>query len=241
MVKMVCIVPARMKSSRLPGKPLRLIQGNSMISTVLNNASDIFKANLYCATDSKQIAQEVDEKGYKSIMTSSNHQNGTERIIEALEHLPEVEWVINLQGDEPMMTSDYIQHFISNVDFSNTNVVYNGMCAATAEEAESLHSPKVVVDSEDNLLYMSRSRIPNNAKSHDSVEYLKQACIYAFPRVVLLDTMKNSRGQLEKSEDIEILRFLEQGVKIRMIRMPSPTQAVDTLSDLELVNQMLSE
>lgn len=234
------IIPARFKSTRLPGKPLVDLCGKPMIQHVWEQCCKAVGRNkVYIATDDIDIARVVERLGAKVIMTSENCLTGTDRIAEANEIL-DLDFVINVQGDEPLINPNHIKAVIEL--YIETEEIVNAMCKITTEkEFKSFNVPKVVCDENSKLLYMSRAAVPIS-KSGGFVFGYKQVCIYAFSREHLsFFMMKKKKSKLEEVEDIEILRFLEAGYLIRMLEVDSGSIAVDTLEDVSRVRLVLME
>lgn len=237
-MKKKVFIPARYKSSRLPGKPLIEICGRSLILRVCDKvATAIGKENLVVLTDDDRIFSHVEAGGYDVLMTSENCETGTDRIAEAIKQL-DVDVAINVQGDEPLLNPDDIK---SIYDMANESEVINCYCTIdSSEDLQRSSLPKVVFNQQQQLLYMSRAAIPNN-KALTNGNGHKQVCIYSFPKEALkLYGPGKEKSPLESIEDIEILRLLEAGWTIKMIPA-SDTIAVDVPEDVEAVEKALNE
>ena len=138
-----------------------------------------------------------------------------------------------MQGDEPVFPEKDLKLFISKA-IKNKKILLNGYCdIKNFEDFKSLSIPKVVIDEKENLLYMSRSAIPGNKKNR-FIKAWRQVCVYSFPREILLKITKNNKkSKLENIEDIEILRFIEKGMSVKMIKLSNKSLAVDTKKDLK--------
>tara|TARA_Y100000590_G_scaffold314564_2_gene355658 strand:- start:11130 stop:12845 length:1716 start_codon:yes stop_codon:yes gene_type:complete len=237
------VIPARYKSSRFPGKPIIDIDGTPMIIRVADIAAKVIpKENIYIATEDSRIASVVDDYDYNVILTSDNCLTGTDRVCEAAQEI-DSDIIINIQGDEPLLNPDDIQKVIDE-KLKYPDRVINCFSMLNPKEASNRNIPKVVFDSDNNLVYMSRSPIPGT-KSGYSRKIYKQVCIYGFTRNELLSFyeygLKNGKTEIEWKEDIEILRFLEIGTKVRMLETFSDTQAVDIEDDVEKVLKILNK
>ena len=236
------IIPARYKSTRFPGKPLTPILGKPLIYHVIDKASEVIKKNeIYIATDDDRIKDAVKEYGYNVVMTSSNCLTGTDRVAEASKSI-ESKYFINLQGDEPLIDSqDLIKAKNKKIEFPNH--VINGYTEIKENElVDHTSIPKVVINEKEELIYMSRSRIPGSKNKNVNYKYLKQVCIYAFNKDELKKFYsRNKKGKLEKIEDIEILRFFEDNIKIKMIRLNSESVAVDEKKDVKKVEKIIKK
>ena len=241
-MRSVVIIPARFGSSRFPGKPLVPLLGKPMVLWVAElSARAVGAENVYVATEDHQICGVVNSAGFQSVMTTNDALTGTDRLAQAAEQV-ESDIYINVQGDEPLLDPfDIVK--IRDAKYANINMIINGFCWITAEEnPSSVNLPKVVTNECGDLVYMSRVALPGfkDAKCAPS-RYKKQVCIYAFTREELVAFRGFGRkSELEKVEDIEILRFLELGKKIRMVETQSGSLAVDVPEDVERVEQQLS-
>ena len=239
-MKTVIIIPARYKSTRLPGKPLKLIMGETMIYRVWENIAKIFsKKNIYVATDDKKIMNHCKVKKINCIMTSKSCKTGTDRIAEASKKI-KADIYINVQGDEPLLKSKDILKVI-NVAKKRPNTVLNCMTKIKdRDEYLSKNVPKVIFDKNRKLTYMSRAPIPSSKKNIFKIAY-KQVCIYSFPKNSLkLFGNKNKKSFFENIEDIEILRFIENGITVEMIELNSSSISVDNHRDLKKVRKIFN-
>lgn len=240
-LKVAVLIPARFESSRFPGKPLVDILGTPMIVRVCAIAEQAVGAgNVFVATDSQKIAEVVKEAGFSPIMTGLA-TTGTDRVAEAAQQI-DADIIINVQGDEPLLNPQDIIDVIAQKKKCMHEVI-NGMCELVAgDNPDSINIPKVVAAEGGRLLYMSREPIPGwktFTKKADRV-YWKQVCIYAFTKDELEIYAAHSRGAIEKSEDIEILRFLEIGYPVKMVKTRGNTIAVDVPEDVAKVEGVLS-
>lgn len=231
----VIIIPARYESSRLRGKPLVDLDGLPMIvRTWRQCAKAVASSSIYVATDDVRIEAICGEHGIQSIMTSPECLTGTDRVAECARKL-EAEVFINVQGDEPVFNpADLLKLIDAAHQFPGE--VLNGVCEINDEaHFRSGSIPKVVVRQDGRLLYMSRAPIPSN-KRHSYVKAWRQVCAYVFPRKALQAFVsQRSKTPLEQIEDIEILRFLELGLDVRMVTLSEDSIAVDTPEDIETV------
>ncbi|MCK5696962.1 MAG: 3-deoxy-manno-octulosonate cytidylyltransferase [Gammaproteobacteria bacterium] len=229
------LIPARYQSSRFPGKPLVDICGQPMIKHVWQRCCQaVGSEKVFIATDNDAIASVVTTFGGQVIMTSSDCLTGTDRLAEANQQL-NCDFIINVQGDEPLINPEDIRSVIKEY-LSNPEQVVNAMCKINSQEDfHSLNVPKVVCDTHSSLLYMSRAGVPL-AKNGDFIAAYKQVCIYAFSKAHLeLFYASNQKTPLEAIEDIEILRFLEQGIGVKMVEVAQGSLAVDVPSDVEKI------
>lgn len=239
MKKGAVIIPARYKSSRFPGKPLIDIHGKSMIQRVYERCVQSVGINrVYVATDDIRIEENVRGFGGRSVLTSSDCLTGTDRIAEANAKLG-YDFIVNVQGDEPLINPLDILKVFSHMEHDCSNIV-NCYSVLSKEEKLMASVPKVVVSNTGKLLYISRGGIPFN-KSGNPKPLYKQVCIYGFSKSHLEIFSKSSlKTQIEEFEDIEVLRFLEMDYKVQMIQVEAGSVAVDTPNDLERVKRVIS-
>ena len=238
MIKTVIIIPARFKSSRLPGKPLKKILGKEMILWVAKKSEKVAgKKNVFIATDDERIKKVVVKNSYNCIMTSSKCLTGTDRVAEASRKI-NADIYINVQGDEPLIKTNDIKKIIDLKKKIKQSVI----CGfSTLNKNDSEEIPKVVMNKYNELVYASRLKIPANKIKSKNVKYFKQVCVYAFNKTELKKFSRKKKSSLEKYEDIELLRFLDLGVKIKMKKISASSFAVENKADLKRVNKFLSE
>lgn len=240
----VAIIPARMASSRFPGKPLKPILGLSMIEHVYRKVSlcDLFEG-VYVATCDQQISDEVERFGGKAILTSDRHETCIDRVAEAVENL-NAEIIVNVQGDMPLVHPDALKQLIAPL-LEDKHLMFTDMMGVIQNdlETDSLNVVKVVVDGEKNALYYSREPIPSLRKSSaaSSIQRYKQFGINAFRRDALLTFVRLSRTPLEKAESVDMLRLLENGYKVRMVVSPYDAIGVDTPEDIMRVEKLMEQ
>lgn len=233
------IIPARYQSSRFPGKPLVNILGKPMIQHVWEKCVQAVKReSVYIATDNQKIKDITEGFGGNVVMTSSDCLTGTDRIAEANEILG-FDIVINVQGDEPIINPSDIKKVLKAYQ-STPGTIVNAMSEISDEsEYYSLTVPKVVVSKSNRLLFMSRSPLPCS-KANEFTKAYKQVCIYAFSRDHLNFFMSaKKKTALEDIEDIEILRFVENDIPVKMVNVSSGSIAVDVPADVVKVIEKL--
>ncbi len=242
-MKTVSVIPARYNSSRYPGKPLINLLGKPMVIRVAELASKALGVeNTYVATDDQRIYDIVNIYGFKVIMTSKRALTGTDRIWESAQ-LINADIYVNVQGDEPLLNPDDILKILQ-VKKQLPNEVINGMKQLQPdEEPNNINLPKVVTNEKKQLVYMSRLPIPYlKSKDNTPVAFWKQVCIYAYNKNELNAFGEFKRKSfLENIEDIEILRFLELGIPIRMVETSGSSYAIDTPEDVPIVENILKE
>ncbi|WP_143308013.1 3-deoxy-manno-octulosonate cytidylyltransferase [Chitinophaga vietnamensis] len=242
-MKILAIIPARYKSSRFPGKPLQLIQGIPLMIRVAQRTSGaVGKENVVIATESEEIRKVGESYGFKVVLTSDSCLTGTDRVWEVAQQIA-ADIYVNVQGDEPLIDPGDIQNAIAEKQ-RYPEFVINGMQTLLADDdPANINIPKVLTKPDQQLLYMSRLPIPGikGNPAHPPV-YKKQVCVYAFSYQELSIFGKQpAKTPAEAFEDIEILRFLELGVPVRMLEMKSPAIAVDTPEDVIKVEAFLSK
>lgn len=236
------VIPARYGSSRFKGKPLAKILNREMILRVADICSKVVsKKNLFIATDSTKIANVVKKAQYQVIMTSSKCLTGTDRIAEASKKIKS-KFIINVQGDEPTINPEDIKKIIS-AKLRYPNYIICGYDNISKNENPSnLNLPKVLINNKKELVYISRSLIPGtkNKRISKKLNYHKQVCIYGFNKSQLNKFhSQKKKGEIEKIEDIEILRFFDLNIKIKMIKLSSNSIAVDEPKDLRKAENLL--
>ena len=232
MGKVVAIIPSRLESSRLPRKALIDILGMPMIVHVFKRC--LFSKKLdevYVATDSIEIKEVVESFGGRVIMTSSEHQTGTDRIAEAAQTI-EADIIVNVQGDEALVNPQYIDKVVSALQESpQTNV------AILVNPFNKRNSPsdiKVVLNENNEIMYLSRADIPSDARVENPT-LLKAYHIVPFRKDFLLQYSKWGKSKLEQIEFNEYLRILEKGYTIKAVHVDSDSISVDTAEDLDYV------
>ncbi|MBE7414477.1 MAG: 3-deoxy-manno-octulosonate cytidylyltransferase [Deltaproteobacteria bacterium] len=239
------IIPARMASTRFPGKPLRPILGMPMIGHVyLRSRLSPALDEVYVATCDAAIRDYVQSIGGKAIMTLDTHERASDRTAEAMLKVEDMtgrraEIVVMIQGDEPMVTPEMIERAVEPIlDGPEVNIV-NLMAEISQSEAGDPNEIKVVVDKRGDAVYFSREAIPSGSKYKGGLKRFKQVCVIPFRRESLLKF--NSLGQtpLEIIESVDMLRLIENGLKVRMVAAKAATWSVDTVEDLKKVEQAM--
>ena len=235
-MKVLCIIPARYASTRLPGKPLRDIAGKPMIVRVYERAIRAQRVHeVVVATDDERIRAAVEEHGGNAVMTRADHATGTDRLAEVAAQRPDCDLIINVQGDEPLIDPAVIDALVAPFEHDAALMMATAKTEITdAAEMENPNNVKVVADHTGNALYFSRARIPY-ARNAGAKVY-KHIGIYAYRRDFLLAYAKMAQTELECSESLEQLRALENGYRIRVVETDAVFIGVDTEEDLAAVN-----
>ena len=240
-MKTSIIIPARYGSSRYRGKPLVKILGREMILRVADICKKIKNVRVFIATDSKKIANVAEKNGYDYIMTSKNCLTGTDRVAEASKKIKS-EIFINVQGDEPTISPRDIQKIMNTKKKFPNHVICGYDKIHNFESPKNINLPKVVVNSKDELTYISRALVPGTKKKNQNINYFKQVCIYAFNKKQLKKFhLKKRKSIIEKIEDIEILRFFDLDEKIKMVKLNSNSVAVDEMRDVKKAEKLLKK
>jgi 3-deoxy-manno-octulosonate cytidylyltransferase (CMP-KDO synthetase) len=235
------IIPARYRSTRFPGKPLVSLLGKPMIVWVAElSARAVGKSNVYIATEDDRIKSEIKKFGFNVVMTSDKALTGTDRVAEVSKQI-NFDVYLNVQGDEPLvMPEDIIK--IRDAKLLNMDMIVNGFTwVSNDENPENINLPKLVTNEKNELIYMSRLAVPGfKQNKFKPPKYKKQVCIYAFTKNELEAFHSFGRkSNLEKSEDIEILRFFELKKKILMVETNSISLAVDVPEDIPKAEEAL--
>lgn len=235
-MKVLCIIPARYASTRLPGKPLRDIAGKPMIVRVYERAIRAQRVHeVVVATDDERIRAAVEEHGGNAVMTRADHATGTDRLAEVAAQRPDCDLIINVQGDEPLIDPTVIDALVAPFEHDTALMMATAKTEITdAAEMENPNNVKVVADRTGNALYFSRACIPY-ARNAGAKVY-KHIGIYAYRRDFLLAYAKMAQTELECSESLEQLRALENGYRIRVVETDAVFIGVDTEEDLAAVN-----
>lgn len=237
-MKVLCVIPARYASTRLPGKPLKDIAGKPMVVRVYERASlaSLVDETLV-ATDDERIKSAVEAAGGKAMLTRADHATGTDRLAEVAEAYPEIDLIVNVQGDEPLIEPGLIDELA--VLFKDDPALAMATVKTEMKDAEEQKNPnnvKVVCDKEGYALYFSRSLMPYPRKSGCPV--YKHIGIYAYRRDFLLNYARMEPTPLEQAESLEQLRALENGYRIKVVETHASFVGVDTAEDLERVNEI---
>ncbi|MDX1381717.1 MAG: 3-deoxy-manno-octulosonate cytidylyltransferase [Xanthomonadales bacterium] len=244
------VIPARLGSERLPGKPLVDIAGQPLIAHVVRRAQASGAASVAVATDNQRVVEACEPLGVRAVMTSLDHPSGSDRVNEVARAAgwDEDEIVVNLQGDEPLMPSkclDQVAAVLADADNASVASLYEQI--QRAEDVIDTNIVKVVLDEQHNALYFSRSPIPHargvssfEEASARNIRWLRHVGLYAFRVRALQRMCRTPPGPLELAERLEQLRILEHHGRIRMARACRDIPAgVDTPEDLERVRELL--
>ncbi len=230
--KIVCIIPARYGSTRLPGKPLIQIKGVPLIMWTYRQAveSQAFDA-IYVATDDTRIRDTVNTHGGEALMTSPDHTSGTDRVHEAMQNIPG-DYVVNIQGDEPQIPIDMLKVFAEDLEKLDNFSLLTCVTNATIEDMHNSNVVKAVLNARQEALYFSRAPIPHGRDDTQYTGY-KHIGIYGFSRESLEKFCSFEQGRLERVEKLEQLRALEYGMTIHCLINDYSGIGIDTKEDLD--------
>lgn len=240
-MKIIAVIPARYEASRFPGKLMQILGDKTVIATTYQNVVEtkLFD-EVFVATDSELIFNEITLTGGNAVMTG-NHETGSDRIAEAVANI-DCDIVVNVQGDEPFLKTDPLKKLISvfnddieeKISLASLKIKLNEI-----EEIEDPNNVKVITDNQGFALYFSRSVIPYPRETSVKAEYYKHIGVYAFRKNALLDFAKLKMQPLEIAEKIECIRYLEYGMKIKMIETDFVGVGIDVPEDLEKARLIL--
>jgi 3-deoxy-manno-octulosonate cytidylyltransferase (CMP-KDO synthetase) len=238
-MNVIGVIPARYDSSRFPGKPLVDIGGKSMIQRVYEQCSKSTSLNkLIVATDDQRIADHVKLFGGNVTLTSINHQSGTDRCAEVANNYPEFDFLINIQGDEPMINPDQIDLLCKCFENPNASIATLVKKISSNEELFNENTPKVILNKNNEAILFSRTAIPFiRGKSKENwiehYTFYKHIGIYGFKTETLKNLNNLPVSALESAEALEQLRWIENGYRIHTAITDKESQAIDTPQDLE--------
>lgn len=237
-VKAIAIIPARLASTRLSGKVLRKIAGRPMLAYVYEAARGCPNLqDVIVATDSQAIAEVCADNGWNCAMTSAAHRSGTDRVHEVAQTV-EADVYVNIQGDEPLARREHLDVLLALMQRDDV-VVGTLKTLCPAEDVDNPSAVKVVTALDGKALYFSRAAVPFDRDQSGAVRYYKHLGFYAYRRAALDAFCSWPESQLERSERLEQLRFLENGISIHVADTPYDTVGVDTEEDLHRVEAAL--
>lgn len=245
-MKFIGIIPARYASSRFPGKPLAILGNKPVIQHVYEKVTTVLQ-NAYVATDDQRIYNTVISFGGKAVITSKNHQSGTDRIQEAIEILqPQCDVILNIQGDEPFIQQQQIKSLCQCFDDPHTQIATLGKPFETQQAVENTNSPKIVLNNQGYAIYFSRSVIPfirnkTNKQWFTQYPFLKHLGIYAYRKEILKEITKLPQSSLELAESLEQLRWIQNGYRIKVALTDIETVGIDTPEDLQRAELFLQQ
>ncbi|MBP7173117.1 MAG: 3-deoxy-manno-octulosonate cytidylyltransferase [Cloacibacterium sp.] len=240
--KIIAVIPARYQASRFPGKLMQLLGEKTVIATTYQNVVDTHLFHdVFVATDSDIIYKEIVDRGGKAIMSQKEHETGSDRIAEAIENI-DCDIVVNVQGDEPFLKKKPLSQLIEVFENDKNKEISLASLKIKLNDAEEVANPnnvKVITDLQNFAMYFSRSFIPFPREKSVEIEYFKHIGVYAFRKEALLKFANLRMTPLEIAEKIECLRYLENGMKIKMIETDFVGVGIDVPEDLEKARKLL--
>jgi 3-deoxy-manno-octulosonate cytidylyltransferase (CMP-KDO synthetase) len=242
MSKAIGIIPARWSSRRFPGKPLHLIAGKPLLRHVWERCQRAKKLEtVIIATDDMRIANAAFDWGAEVALTSPKHQSGTDRVAEVARKAKKFAFVLNIQGDEPLVDPLLLDQLVRKLRSDRSiEIVTAAHAFQNSDQAASPHQVKVVIDLKGDALYFSRAPIPYPRHYPSAIRYLRHQGIYGFRRETLLRFVKWEPSPLEQAEALEQLRALENGVKVHVLVTKHGLPGVDTPEDAKALEQKLA-
>lgn len=236
--KILCVIPARFGSTRLPGKPLIMIKNIPLVIWVYRRAAGSGVFDKVCiATDDQRILDTAMSFGAPAVMTAQSHVSGTDRVREASAGLP-YNYIVNIQGDEPLVPADLLRTMASRMESLDDNSLLTCVSNATINDGNNPNIVKVVCNAKLEALYFSRSLIPYN-RGEGVAAALKHHGIYGFTQAGLAHFCSLPQGQLEKTERLEQLRALEQGMSVKCFLYDYSGISIDTADDVQTFKKIV--
>lgn len=237
-MKTAALIPARYASTRLHAKLIQDLGGISVIQRtyVSTLATGVFD-EVWVVTDHELIRKQILDLGGKVYYSQKKHESGSDRIAEALE-VVDADLIVNVQGDEPFQDAQSLHNLVRAFDRPKVKMA-SLMCRISEDESYNPNTVKVVLDSQSNAIYFSRSPIPFNREKSEDLIYWKHIGVYAYTRELLQEFTTWPKGTLEQIEMLEQLRLVEKGVKIKMVETTHQAIAIDTKEDLERARNFL--
>ena len=231
-MNIVAVIPARYSATRFPGKLMQMLGKKPIIRHVYDNtvATGLF-TDVFVVTDNDLIYKEINGNGGQAIISKKEHDSGSDRIAEAVAEM-NVDVIVNVQGDEPFIKKEPLEKLVRLFNDPDVQVA-SLMRKISKEEAGNPNNVKVVTDRSGYALYFSRSIIPYQRDEKTEVRYFLHIGVYAYKKNMLMNFTKWPQSSLEKIEKLEQLRYLENGVKIKMTETDYNNIAIDTPEDLE--------
>jgi 3-deoxy-D-manno-octulosonate cytidylyltransferase len=241
-MKIIGVIPARYASTRFPGKPLALIAGKPMIQwTIAGAKKSKLLSKVIVATDDERIKAAAEAVGAEVVMTASDLPTGSDRIFAAIKN-EACDVVVNIQGDEPLITGELIDSLASVFQKDSSLSMATLGHPISEEELQSMNAVKIVMNCKDEALYFSRYPMPYSREKASAVGYegcLKHIGMYAYTKKFLGEFCEAPPALIEKAESLEQLRALYLGAKIKVVRVAQASLGVDTPEDLQKIEQVL--
>ncbi|MGM5630338.1 3-deoxy-manno-octulosonate cytidylyltransferase [Apibacter raozihei] len=243
-MKIIAVIPARYAASRFPAKLMGMLGEKTVIRSTYENAKEtLLFDDVFVVTDSEIIHNEITRNGGKAIMSIKEHETGSDRIAEAVANI-ECDIIINIQGDEPFVKKEPLAQLIHAFHQDAKNEIDVATLIRKMDDWALIEDPnyvKVIKDKDDYALYFSRSVIPYPREKNFIADYYEHVGVYAFRKDALVSFSKLPMLQNEKAEKIECIRYLEYGMKIKLIQTDFVGVEIDTPEDLEKANEILKK
>lgn len=242
-MKTVALIPARYAATRFPGKMMAVLAGKTVIWRTYEStrATGVFD-EVMVVTDSDVIFEEITRNGGKAVMSKREHESGSDRIAEAVEDMEDIDIVVNVQGDTPFTQKEPLEKLLKVFEGEAGKKVQVASLMQVLKEKKDIEDPnfvKVAVDKDFNALFFSRSVIPYPRDTSVASIYYEHIGIYAFRREALLQFTRTPMSPLEAAEKIECLRYLENGIPMKMVVTDYMGVEIDTPEDLDRASKLL--
>lgn len=242
-MKKIAVIPARYAASRFPGKLMQLLGNKPVIRYTYDNtmATKLFD-EVWVATDSEIIFNEIKSNGGNVVMSARFHESGSDRIAEAIENM-DADIIVNVQGDEPFVQRNALEKLLQVFDHNSIENVQVASLMQVMRDQENINDAnyvKVVIDKNSNALFFSRSVIPFPRSRENHINYYEHIGVYAFTKNSLMSFTKWQQTPLEMAEKIECLRYLENGVSMKMVLVDYMGVEIDTPEDLIKAEKYIS-
>ncbi len=232
-MKKIAVIPARFAASRFPGKLMQKIGDKTIIRMVYENVRSMqLFDDVFVVTDNDEILHEIQSIDGSVIKSIGEHQSGSDRIAEAILNI-DADVIVNIQGDEPFVDAAPLEKLLKVFEDKDVCVASVMQQLGTDEDINNPNVVKVVCDKNNNALYFSRSPIPYKRNLQSSLPIYKHIGVYGYRKQTLLDFTNWPMGVLEQTEMLEQLRYLENGIKIKMVETATSSMGIDTPEDLE--------
>ncbi len=243
-LKIIAVIPARYEATRFPGKLMQDLHGRSVIRRTYEAAvqTGLFE-EVYVVTDSEIIEAEIESFGGNSLRSRKEHECGSDRIAEAVENM-DVDIVVNVQGDEPLIDKESLSKLLEVFREDTKNEIDLASLKSAIHDPEEINNPnnvKVITNKDNLALYFSRFPLPYPRDTGTGVTYFKHIGVYAFRKQALMDFYRLPMLQLEATEKIECIRYLEYGKKIKMVETDFRGIGIDTPEDLEKARKLFKD
>ena len=236
------IIPARWGSSRFPGKPLHQLAGKSLLGHVIERVGCCKRLDVVLvATDDERIQREALANGAEVVMTSGQHKTGTDRVAEAITSFPAVQHIVNIQGDEPLVSPSIIDLMADTLrNQQNIDMITVANPISNLDQLDDPNIVKVVLNRNGDALYFSRSALPHDRTSEEQFSPLRHVGLYGYQRDFLENFVNWPEGHLERVEQLEQLRALENGARIRVVVTEHESIGLDTPEQVPEIEALLA-